>query len=189
MRDKIMYLIAGLILIVASFAGPWAIIAIVVIETIYFLFSKRKSKSTQADAQYEEKEQLPIAGAYEKEWVLTYNEKHAYERLKPIADKAGGHLLAKVRLLDLVKPKKGIPKYKTYFYKVQAKHVDFVICDSHLVARCIIELDDSSHNAQDRQKRDKFVDEVLESVGYKVIHTWSIDDETERQIFEILKKP
>ena len=170
------------------------LIIILIIAVIgYSLYSMRKIKKINHEEEIEKNQQdsenLPIVGAYEREWVLTYNEKYAYEKLKPIVDRAGGYLLAKVRLLDLVKPKSGIPKYKTYFYKVQAKHVDFVICDSRLVARCIIELDDSSHNAKDRQERDKFVNEVLESVGYKVIHTWSINYETEKQILEIFRKP
>ncbi len=87
-------------------------------------------------------------------------------------------------MLDLVTPVKGNPKYKTYFYKVQAKHVDFVLCDEKLVARCVIELDDKSHDTEERQKRDSFVDEVLKSVGYKIIHTRAITDDLKKQINE-----
>lgn len=72
--------------------------------------------------------------------------------------------------------------YRSYFNKVQAKHVDFVLCDKKMVARIIIELDDSSHNRPDRQARDSFVDEILENVGYKVIHTWAITDNLKSQL-------
>lgn len=41
--------------------------------------------------------------------------------------------------------------------------------------KAIVELDDSSHNRQDRKERDDFVDLILRSVGYKVIHTKYID--------------
>lgn len=92
-----------------------------------------------------------------------------------------------MRLLDLLEPAKGNTKYKTYFYKVQAKHVDFVILDEKLVARCVVELDDASHDAEDRKKRDEFVDEVLKSVGYQIIHTRSVTEEVQRQIREIMK--
>ena len=77
---------------------------------------------------------------------------------------------------------RGNKKYKTYFYKVQAKHVDFVLCDSKLVARYIIELDDSSHDTESRRARDAFVDEVVKSVGYKIIHTRAITDEIREQL-------
>lgn len=90
--------------------------------------------------------------------------------------------MAKVRLFDLVEPRKGNPV--VYTNKIRAKHVDFVICDEKLVARCIVELDDSSHRASDREARDKFVDAVLTSVGYKVIHTEGITDEVIASILE-----
>ena len=128
------------------------------------------------------KEKLPIAGAYQKKWLLTYNEKDAYKVLKTICDENGLYLMTKVRLLDLVEPVRGNPKYKTYFYKVQAKHIDFVICDAKLVARCLVELDDNSHNAADRAARDSFVDEVVQSVGYKIIHTRGISEAVKAEI-------
>lgn len=129
--------------------------------------------------------ELNISGAYQKRWMFTYNEKGAYHKLKSIADELGYIVFAKVRLLDIVEPRKGIEKYKTYFYKIQAKHVDFVLCDQKLVARYIIELDDSSHDTQARKERDEFVDQVLESVGYKIIHTRAITDDIKEQIATI----
>ena len=136
-------------------------------------------KDPEADAA---KEKLPIAGAYQKKWLLTYNEKDAYKALKDLCDKNGLYLMTKVRLLDLVEPTKGNPKYRTYLYKIQAKHIDFVICDAKLVARCLVELDDNSHNAADRAARDSFVDEVVQSVGYKIIHTRGISDTVKTEI-------
>ena len=67
--------------------------------------------------------------------------------------------------------------------QVQAKHVDFVLCDSKLVARYIIELDDSSHNAPDRTERDQFVDRVLQAVGYKVLRLNAFDERRIEQAF------
>ena len=130
---------------------------------------------------------LPITGAYQKKWLLTYNEKDAFKKIKAVTDEIGCYTFSKVRLLDLLEPVKGNPKYKTYFYKVQAKHVDFVILDEKLVARCAVELDDASHDAEDRKKRDAFVDEVLQSVGYRIIHTRAVTEEVQQQIREIMK--
>ena len=104
------------------------------------------------------------------------NEKAFYRQLCSFAAKKNMTVFTKVRLLDLLEPVKNQPKYKTYFYKVQAKHVDFVLCDSKLVARFIIELDDSSHNAPNRTERDRFVDTVLKAVGYKVLRLNAFDE-------------
>lgn len=165
--------------------GFYIIIAIAAIMMIVWLM-KQKHKENDPEKEIEkkhsQKQPLKVEGAYQKRWLFSYNEKDAYHKLKPIADELGLILLAKVRLLDLLEPVSGNPKYKTYFYKVQAKHVDFVLCDKKLVARCIVELDDSSHDANDRQQRDSFVDKVLQNTGYKIIHTRDINEETKEKI-------
>lgn len=157
-----------------------------VIVFAYMIFQKKPQKpegeAEATNADTETKEKLTIQGAYQKSWLFTYNEKDAYTKLKPIAEELGYTVFAKVRLLDLLEPVKGNPKYKTYFYKVQAKHVDFVLCDAKLVARYIIELDDSSHDSEKRKERDAFVDEVVQSVGYKIIHVRAIDETIREKI-------
>lgn len=154
-----------------------------IILALYLIAKDRNNEEKSKTAQHSnEQKNLPIANAYQKKWLFSYNEKDAYNKLKAITEPLGLTVFAKVRLLDLLEPVKGSPKYRTYFYKVQAKHVDFVLCDSKLVARYIIELDDSSHDTENRKKRDAFVDEVVESVGYKIIHTRAITDEIRGQL-------
>ena len=112
--------------------------------------------------------------------------KRRLSQVKTFADRNGLFLFAKVRLLDLVEPRRGQQNYKTYFYKIQAKHVDFVLCDAKLVARWVIELDDASHRRADRAERDTFVDEVLMSTGYTILHMDSFDEKLlEREIIGI----
>lgn len=108
--------------------------------------------------------------------------------MQSAANEVGYTVFSKVRLLDLLEPISG-KNYRSYFYRVQAKHVDFVLLDEKLVARCIIELDDSSHDADDRKARDAFVDEVVTSVGYQIIHTRAVTDETIAQIRNIFSQP
>lgn len=134
-------------------------------------------------ASQNEADTLPYDKVYQKKWLLTMNEKAFYRQLSSFAAKKNMTVFTKVRLLDLLEPVKNQPKYKTYFYKVQAKHVDFVLCDSKLVARYIIELDDSSHNAPDRTERDQFVDRVLQAVGYKVLRLNAFDERRIEQAF------
>lgn len=102
---------------------------------------KAKGKMTKED----------IKGAYQKKWMFAYNEKDTYKKLQEIVTPKGYTVFAKVRLFDLVEPIRQNPKYKTFLYKIQAKHVDFVICDQKLVARYIIELDDNSHDQKERR--------------------------------------
>lgn len=113
---------------------------------------------------------------YQPKYLLTRNEWYAHKKLKEIADAKGYIICPKVRMLDIVEPRKGEKDWKSLFYKIQAKHLDFVICDSGMRIKAILELDDGTHDQKDRIERDAFVDEVLQSVGYKVIRTKYIND-------------
>lgn len=124
----------------------------------------------------EELQEIDYTTAYQSRYLLTKNEWYQYKKLKEIADAKGYVICPKVRLLDIIEPRKGAKKYKTLFYKIQAKHVDFLICDRDMHIRAIIELDDNSHDEQERKERDAFVTLILQSVGYKVIHTRYIDN-------------
>lgn len=162
------------------------LILIVIIALLIIWIGREKLQARKAKTGTSGKgssgKELPVKGAYQRNWLFTYNEKDAYNKLKPIAEKMGYTVFAKVRLLDLVEPIKGNKKYKAYFWKIQAKHVDFVLCDYKLVAKYIIELDDTSHDRKDRKERDNFVDEVVESVGYKIIHVRAITDDIINQL-------
>lgn len=163
------------------------LIAIIVIGVIagiiqYIVKHKRKGKQPEANST----KNLNIENAYQMKWLLSYNEKEAFFKIKKATDEKGLFLFTKVRLLDLIEPKSGIENYKAYFYKIQAKHVDFVICNSKLVAKMIIELDDSSHNTEERKQRDEFVDIALKQAGYTVIHTKAIDETTTNAIMNYI---
>lgn len=125
----------------------------------------------------EKEKRSTYADCYQKKYLLTKNEWFAHKKLKPIADAKGLIICPKVRLLDILEPRRGEKDYKALLYKVQAKHVDFLICDKDMRIKAVLELDDSSHDQKNRKERDSFVDEILTSVGYKVIHTKYINDD------------
>lgn len=171
-----------------------AIIFLIAVRYIATKSAKRNGPPPDQQAlpannpQTETSADITAIGHYKSKWLFSYNEKDAYRKLKDITDRHELFLFTKVRLLDLIEPINGIPHYKTYFYKIQAKHVDFVICDKKLVARCIIELDDTSHQAEDRQKQDHFVDDALQSAGYTVLHILAATDEMiENKILDSLQ--
>lgn len=146
-----------------------------------FLFPKKDNQEQAPHIEQETAENIDskrsnYSNCYQPKYLLTKNEWYAHKKLKEIADAKGYIICPKVRMLDIVEPRKGEKDWKTLFYKIQAKHLDFVICDSGMRIKAILELDDATHDKKDRQDRDSFVDEVLESVGYKVIHTRYITD-------------
>ena len=135
-------------------------------------FKPRKTNQTQVPHQPEQNINIDdYSNKYQRRYLLTKNEWNNYKTLIAVAAVKNYVVCPKVRLLDIIEPRKEYAKYKTLLYKIQAKHVDFVICDQNMNIRAIIELDDNSHNTTDRKERDQFVDLILRSVGYKIIHT------------------
>jgi hypothetical protein len=69
-------------------------------------------------------------------------------------------IFGKVRVADVIAPKKGIPRsdWQKAFNKISGKHFDFLLCDNNdLSVLCAIELNDSSHNSKKRKDRDTFL--------------------------------
>lgn len=130
------------------------------------------------EQQPEDSKRTDYSNCYQAKYLLTKNEWYAHKKLKKIADRKGLIICPKVRMLDIVEPRKGEKDYKSLFYKIQAKHLDFVICNQGMHILGVLELDDNSHDQKNRQDRDSFVDQVLESVGYKVIRTRYITENT-----------
>ena len=113
--------------------------------------------------------------AYQPRPLFSAHERAAYKVLREMTDELGLVLFVKVRLLDLAEPRPHHRKYQLYLNKVSAKHVDFVVCSAKSEPRLVIELDDFTHDTPSRQARDEFVDTVLESCGYGVVHTRNVD--------------
>lgn len=132
-----------------------------------------------------EQEQTTTSQEQERDWtkcyqrthLLTKNEYHEYKKLKHYADRNNLIICPKVRLLDIIVPREGYNNLAA-LGKISSKHIDFLICDQNLYIKGIIELDDNSHKLPERIERDKFVDSILTSVGYKVVHTYSVTEET-----------
>lgn len=161
----------------------WLWIIVVIMAVLLVMQNKenkRYKKGKQSEPQVEEEKstRTDYKNCYQPKYLLTKNEWYAYKKLQPLATSLGLVVLPKVRLLDILEPRKGEKDYKALFWKVQAKHVDFLICNQDLRIKGVVELDDSSHDRKDRKDRDSFVDEILQSVGYKVIHTRYIDETT-----------
>ncbi len=108
----------------------------------------------------------------QREHFLSAAERSFYGVLKAaIADQ--GTLLCKVALGDIFYVKKGddASQYRIYTNKIDRKHVDFLLCDSQTMQPILgFELDDGSHQREDRQARDAFVDGVFAAADLPLIH-------------------
>lgn len=135
------------------------------------IYSKPKEKpKPQTVTETKQEVKAPEKTTYEAKPLLTYNESRNYQTLFDAAERKGYRVCPKVRLADIITPHNN-EKYMSNFGKIKAKHVDFAICDRYMKVLAVIELDDKSHDREDRKKRDEFVDSALKEAGIKIIHT------------------
>jgi Protein of unknown function (DUF2726) len=107
---------------------------------------------------------------YQKaERLLTPAERTFYDALRKAID-GRWSILAKVRLGDLLEVPYGTMNRRLYRNKIDRKHVDFVLCAAHDFAPLlVIELDDSSHDRWDAQRRDAVKDAALRAAGLPLL--------------------
>ncbi len=106
-----------------------------------------------------------------KDYLLTVAERNFYDVLNQIVQKHDVLLFAKVRLEDLLLTYGNGHERFGSRNRIKSRHVDFLLCGKKTINPLIaIELDDSSHNNEDRIERDNFVDNALQSAGLPILH-------------------
>jgi len=79
-------------------------------------------------------------------------------------------IFAKVRLSDVLDIDRGVERYQSHRNRIQSKHVDFVLCEPQDFRICAaLELDDASHERDDRVSRDHFLKTAFEAAGLPLI--------------------
>jgi len=108
-----------------------------------------------------------------REFLFTKHEYTFYKNLLNAVKKTGLVVFPKVRLADIIEPKRHGSTWQANFNKICSKHVDFLLCDTdEYRPQLIIELDDWSHKRTDRQERDEFVDRAMKQAKIPILHVW-----------------
>ena len=122
-----------------------------------------------------------------KAYLLSRQEQAFYHNLRKAA---GGRaaICPKVRLADIFSVKiKNRSEWQSHFNRIQNKHIDFLLCDPRSMTPLLaIELDDKTHDREDRQKRDVFVNQVFEAGGLPIIHINSTNIPSTEQLAAML---
>lgn len=159
----------------------YLIIIVIIVMIVYLTtwIDKRTKSNNSHEKEDEFKNDSEITDKieeypYVRTYLLTKNEWRFYKSLKPITDKYQLHILAKIRIADIVNVQQGLSNSERYsaYNKIQSKHFDFVLANpDNLAVLCAIELDDSTHEKIERQKRDYFVENVCKKVDLPLIRT------------------
>lgn len=113
-------------------------------------------------------EELPYAL---RSFLMSRAERSFFGVLEQVTDQSKYYVFPQIHLASLAYVEKRTGAYQTYYNKIDRKSVDFVLFDRSTISPVLaIELDDSSHERENRQERDAFVDTVLAKVGLPLLH-------------------
>lgn len=115
---------------------------------------------------------LPVSDEYEykrKRFFMTAPEHEFYDLLnRAVGDKY--RIFAQVHLPSLIDHKIPGQNWRGAFRHIDEKSVDFVLCDKNNIAPLLaIELDDTTHEHEDRQERDSIVENILSRAGLPLL--------------------
>ncbi|MCG2694915.1 DUF2726 domain-containing protein [Candidatus Parcubacteria bacterium] len=119
-----------------------------------------------------------------KQSQVTPTEKNFLEILKQIV-KDPYQIQSQVSLSSIISTKDS--NNYADFNRIKAKSVDFVLFDNENKPCIAIELDDYTHLRLKRIKRDRFINDLMEEVGLRIVHVpvsnYYDIDELKKQIF------
>ncbi|MBL4854856.1 MAG: DUF2726 domain-containing protein [Robiginitomaculum sp.] len=141
------------------------------IGAVFWLVLRRAKwpvpKSTQADRQtlmaYEACESLFVNAPEQALFTALLRHKQP-----------GFHVMAKVRLEDILRVKRAIKDTRLrwqYRGRIKSRHVDFIICDGRGRVIYAIELDGRSHLDDEAKMVDGFKDAIFQHAGINLLRT------------------
>lgn len=73
--------------------------------------------------------------------------------------------------------------------RIDRKHVDFLLCETAtMTPRLVVELDDSSHQKQKTQERDKLVNGALKAAGLPILHVRAAKGYVPQELFKQIQQ-
>ena len=140
-------------------------VCIIIILVIIIACLERKLKDIENNEKHENKQEVDYKEKYyRRDYILTPTELKFYKVLKNITDELNLVICPQVSMYEIVRNK----EHKD-FNKIARKSIDFVIAEQNLKIRLCIELDDYTHNRQNRIYRDNFINEVFKATDLKIL--------------------
>jgi len=140
----------------------------IVLAVLALLVLQSTKGSRNKGTSSEKSEDLPYVL---KRYLMSKAERSFFGVLEQVADSSRYYIFPQVSLNNLVTVEKGTGSYQAFHNKVDRKSVDFVLFDRSTISPVLaLELDDASHDREDRQERDAFVDRVLAKAGLPLLH-------------------
>ncbi len=127
---------------------------------VYGILSNKLSSKVDGESKYQYKQ---------KNFFMSRAEHECYDALV-IAVGEKYHIFPQVHLPSIVDSKVIGQNWKGAFGHINQKSVDFVLCDkAYISPKLVIELDDKTHERQDRIDRDIEVERILKDAGIPLL--------------------
>ena len=138
---------------------------LLIIIIIILVIDKIINKKNQNSQNINNDTKIDYKNLYnKKEYLLTQPELKFFKLIKNITEKNNLNIFSQVALYEIV-----TSKNIKDFNKIKSKTIDFVITDTNCKIKLCIELDDPTHIKENRQQRDKFIEDLFNQLNIKLI--------------------
>ena len=138
---------------------------LLIIIIIILVIDKIINKKNQNSQKINNNTKIDYKNLYnKKEYLLTQPELKFFKLIKNITEKNNLNIFSQVALYEIV-----TSKNIKDFNKIKSKTIDFVITDVNSKIKLCIELDDTTHIRENRQQRDKFIEDLFNQLNIKLI--------------------
>lgn len=138
----------------------------------------------------DEKGEQPSGFKYQykiKTHLMTRAEEHCFVALERLFGEKY-YIAPQVHLSALFEHRISGQSWRGAFSHINGKSVDYVLLDKEsLKPRCAVELDDSSHNTDERRARDAEVERIFDKAGFPLVRIKNFSTMSDNEIVELFK--
>lgn len=159
-------------------------IAVIIIIRKVFLSISNDVQTSQIPPEVEQKK-IVVGYQYRRKKYLMTSHEHDFFNLlnKMFGDKY--FVFPQMQLSSLLDHKVYKQNWKGALGRINQKSVDYVICDKiYLNPLVAIELDDWSHDSEDRIERDGLVEAIFEEAQFPLVRFRNLSNISDDEIFE-----
>lgn len=162
----------------------YIVIILILVAIITILEKKLNEKEKTAEPVIQAEKEINYNEKYiKKDYLLTKEELKFYKLIKPIVQNMGYSLFCQVSLYEIIKAK----EFKN-FNKIKSKSIDFVITQENCKILMCIELDDTTHQKQNRIQRDDFLNKLFQNLQIKLLRIPVQNFYNIKEIEELIKE-
>ena len=160
------------------------LVIVIVLVVVIFIILKKYFP----EVNFEEKKNKPSYNYKRKDFLMTRAEHEFFDILVEVAGNQY-YVFPQIHLSTILDNKVVGQNWRGAFHHIDEKSVDFVICDKAYIKPILaIELDDKTHEREDRKGRDGEVERILKESGLSLLRFGNNGSFNKEEIKSIILK-